>query len=1430
MAELKTDMAAKITDNKSGVPDRPTKVSQELRDEEAAYQRDVLGKDVPVGKKGEESGTKHEMTNLLNREEARLARIGQNLDKPEMLEQKLREQTTAKQESSFASTGNMKTDMNMRMTDDVRGPAEPEVGPPRPPAGGQAGGPPAGGAPPLRAASKEKLGGKATGTSYATDGNYPKTDMAAVITDHRSHLNELSKSLQNRVREEEASYARDQVNVASMAREGGRRGQSLPGGPGGQRAPSAGGAPRGSQGGTGAPPPVKLAATIYTKEEETSASDEQPRRACWLMPESVQRVLDCGMEKIYGPRPRRPYRPPMLEMEVEEDDYDPYFNKAEATEAVYKPEDGRVMYPSEKRRKARRPVYPDEEDFDVMFQDELVVDGEGPRMMYEGDARYADEGDMFEEETEDVIYMDDEQMMYQGNRMLYRQPVGQHMMQPMMQPMVGQPMIQPMMGQAMMQPMAPPMMQPMGQSMMPQMSPTMMHQMPMMQPVNSPMMQAMPVQQYGYAQQPVARQEIYDPSQGVTINKKDHIEVSSSDTDVNVKWTDTYAVGLPDELNRTGSGVRIEHKVKVRTQKEQSSTTDGDDESGKKSAAVQTVRHDPVSTTAQTERPERDSKSISARADTDDAATQRNRQPERAMDTQTFGTSPFVPGAGMPFMFPPGMMNPFMMGAMGMQQQQAPPPPPPPPEPPAPPPCEECAQLKSCCDDVPFEDLKKNIEEDIMNIVNENLEVKISDEDTKILVARPDSPYKLVYLIPQRPQVVKEEKSIQTAKEPAEKGIQTEGKKGVDGAKSLDGEGERVIKASYSTKECQVNGKRVRTTKAFRVTQSDDEKSATEVQESSSSSGNGRSKRRSRSKRRAKRARSDGAYPRSLTISVGRTSSTTDRSRSPSHSRRSPGAVRSDTPTQRQSPKHWREIVVASSSTSISSQTNVSIIGPPSNADSVTCHARAYIDNSPARGQYHVPSRYAAQGEGPANARCVIVTSDTNMTSHETRDVAEPPAEAKPKSNKVYVERIYSERPESARFSPRMESRACSPRPPPPVAGTDRPPSPRMHDKSGFVCRPPQSASSVFQSAVDARHKSINRNPSYVNAERIAKQIAQQIAPQIIAARQKEPFHQKHKSGQPTALQSMVATAQQQHQQQQQQLHHLLQHKRSQHRKDHETTRYEDSTQYQTTGRYTLMSQHSLDRLSNAQGARCVAENKVSRYGPAAPSLSQSFPQRTSGRYTVVSQHSLERLSNAQGTRCVADNKVSRYGPAAPSLSQSFPQRYSSGQPRRSATMSAMGSPLHRGQPRGSHSPYGARQSPQQARYILPIQLQVTGQPSPVTAASQYSQHRSAGSRITAHPEKSRSKVIMMQQQQQQQQGQLSSVMLRSVEPDSPPRMTPATSCHGDKKRAFYKRAYRLRIPAQEKQVLTYALVALVALISVILVINTLGKRRTNAD
>ncbi|KAL3244332.1 hypothetical protein MRX96_018952 [Rhipicephalus microplus] len=177
---------------------------------------------------------------------------------------------------------------------------------------------------------------------------------------------------------------------------------------------------------------------------------------CWLMPQCVQRVIDSGMEKIYGPRPRRPYRPPMLEMEVDEDDdYDPYNLRIEAVQRVHKPEEGRVMYPSKKRHKNRLPK---KRDSNLVLEDELVISS-GASVSLDDDAGHADERNMRVKETEDALYVKD--VVYQGG-------LGGCMMQPMMPPMMVSPLMQQM-GQPMMRQMRQPMMRQMVQPMMPQM-------------------------------------------------------------------------------------------------------------------------------------------------------------------------------------------------------------------------------------------------------------------------------------------------------------------------------------------------------------------------------------------------------------------------------------------------------------------------------------------------------------------------------------------------------------------------------------------------------------------------------------------------------------------------------------------------------------------------------------------------------------------------------------------------------------------------------------------------------------------------------------------------------------------------------------------------------------------------------------------------
>ncbi|KAL1428475.1 hypothetical protein MTO96_002850 [Rhipicephalus appendiculatus] len=515
----------------------------------------------------------------------------------------------------------------------------------------------------------------------------------------------------------------------------------------------------------------------------------------------------------------------------------------------------------------------------------------------------------------------------------------------------------------------------------------------------------------------------------------------------------------------------------------------------------------------------------------------------------------------------------------------------------------------------------------------------------------------------------------------------------------------------------------------------------------------------------------------------------------------------------------------------------------------MSCTARAYVDKSPARTHSRAPSRRQAahdDDEAHISARCTVVTSDTNISARTTQDVPEPVGDVKPKMNKVYVERVYNERPQSSRLGQRMEKRGPSP---PPLAemttrmSGERPPSPRGgREKGGMMFKPPRSVSSIFQAAAESRcYQSPNRNASYIEAERIAKQIAQQIAPQIIAARQKEPQAQdKQKSGgQSSALQDMITTArqhnqqlQQQQQQQQQQSQQryqqqLLQPRRSQLRQqpfptDEETIpqprrsqirqpfRRDEDTVLQPRRSQIRQQQFRRDEDTPVQPRRSQVREPQFRgveevlVLPRRSQLREPPFRRdeettryenrtfyeTDGRYTVTSQQSLERLKNAEGSRLMAENKQS-------------PQH-----------LQSRGSPLC-----GNKSP--------QARYILPIQLQVTGRPSRAGTAGGYNQSsRAGGSRLSPGLSRSRSKIMMQQQEQR------SSVVMRTIEQDSssPPRTTPTSSCHGDKKRAFYKRAYRLRIPAQEKQVLTYALVALVALISIILVINTLGKRRATIE
>ncbi|XP_064460752.1 uncharacterized protein LOC135370820 [Ornithodoros turicata] len=505
-----------------------------------------------------------------------------------------------------------------------------------------------------------------------------------------------------------------------------------------------------------------------------------------------------------------------------------------------------------------------------------------------------------------------------------------------------------------------------------------------------------------------------------------------------------------------------------------------------------------------------------------------------------------------------------MTTAMGMamippvQQQQQPPQPP----------CDECSP-RSCCEDIPFDELKRNIDEDIANIVNENLDVKISDEDTKILVTRPDSPYKLVYLIPQRPQIPKDEKSIQTAKEPESKSIQTDEPKPKEES-SEDEEEERpqVLVCEVNTKECQVNGKRVRTTKSFRITQSEEEHTPSEddadheaehTSKSRAAKDGSRkdrrpstkertqkdrapkdhppkertskdhkekdrkpkdrqSKRKSRSaakrKSSSKRGTSEGAYPRSLTISIGRSSSTNARgasqtpsrvqSRSQSHSpnhglihaqsRTSRTQSRSPTVVQRR----YAQVDVSSSLSPASSQTNVSIIGGvSSNADTASTEQKHYYD-SMSQQPYQDRSMTCIASSSPYRRSYSPTTTSKAASLHrvytsgarEQHDFGyhddRPPAA--PVSRKKYMERIYPSMPQDHH---------------PPVA--DRPRSVSCGRRS----YPARSYCALEMS--DSRYDRTDRPSSpmtqesrrYRGNDDIATQIAMQIAPQL--ARQLSP-------------------------------------------------------------------------------------------------------------------------------------------------------------------------------------------------------------------------------------------------------------------------------------------------------------------------------------
>lgn len=176
----KTDMSAVITDNKSGVPDRPAKVSNELRAEENAYQQDILGKNVGggVAKAPEDTEKNAELSKLLHKEEERLKRIEKDLKSPDKLVKDLMGENTLRtigNESEFASTTNIKTDLDMKMTDQsLQSPGRANA-PKIPQAAGAA----------PRPTGKAQAAAK---PSYTNLDDNIKTNVEAQITDHRSSI------------------------------------------------------------------------------------------------------------------------------------------------------------------------------------------------------------------------------------------------------------------------------------------------------------------------------------------------------------------------------------------------------------------------------------------------------------------------------------------------------------------------------------------------------------------------------------------------------------------------------------------------------------------------------------------------------------------------------------------------------------------------------------------------------------------------------------------------------------------------------------------------------------------------------------------------------------------------------------------------------------------------------------------------------------------------------------------------------------------------------------------------------------------------------------------------------------------------------------------------------------------------------------------
>ncbi|CAN7985452.1 unnamed protein product [Ixodes hexagonus] len=1290
---LKTDVMAGITDHRSHLEDLSKTMQERVREEERSYQRDV--KNIPDHKEPE-IRKQETMAGATNATTKTFAYITDNRSKMRELSGTTRERLR-EEENSYLR------DMHPHPGAKPEAGKSPQVaaaeGPsPRPQVGDLGGGPEVGAA---RGSGGRSPGGGAAGGGWGGAGG----------------------------------------GAGGGGWEGGAGGGGWEGGAGGGgwEGGAGAGAGGGKEGGGYrlkriAPTTIHLDDDDYTDSEER----EHERNVCWFVPERVQ--------KMFGQtRRQRPYRPPMLEMEVEDESFDPYLYKGQATQAVYLPEEGRVVYSRSSPAYSRQKMREAEREPEVyLYQNDM-----DQRIVYQD---VEDSGMVFET-SEDMLYEDEQQgIVYQNQQ--------------------GAPMY-------INEPQQPVLYQ----------DPRMMYQQQMVQAMpQRQVTHTIPQQEYGYTTGlPVA--SMYRPPENFVMHRE-YVEISVSDNDGYQNWQDRCAIRGPERQHSGAFAGRKQPVVMQQTQTynqpgmhtnmqrqyqgqapDASARPDTASPAQEKiettTAAVQTTPNLPISTTVQTEEPVKDTKSIHVKIETDAVATQRSYPMATSSDTQTF--PPYVPMANVPFMGMGQVGNPFMMGQMGVGMPMNTPmfaaPPPPPPPPPQPPsssmPCNECDQERSCCKDVPLEDLQRNIEEDIANIIHENTDVKISDEDTKILISRTDSPYKLVYLIPQRTQLVKEEKSMQTAKQPENKGIQTEEKGQKSSQKSVADDdaseaGRQVIVSKIKTKEHQVNGKRVRTTKAYRVTQSEDEESGTEIIQDSHSSDRDRSRSKRKSRTRPSRAASEGKYPRSLTISVGRTSSTTERSRSLSPVQRpvrSPSMSPSRSP--RQGGKRWKEISSSTSYSSAESRTNVSIIGVSSNPGSASTDTRCCLDpsaGSPSRAcsATYTHSRNTAQ----ASVRCALAPATGEQICRGNQEWCDDYRSPQgTRSARVYTERAYDTVPPRcnevcARTPSGFSRHTYSARPSDRDTYSARPPDRETYSPNGEqplrVSARPRSASSGRRSTANYECQSavVPQTDVHVQAEQIAKQIARQIAPQLSAIKQREPqryVQEQQPMDQPVRNQSATPTQ-----------------KRSS--RPVQMAGVTEDDEYQGGG-YTYKAQHSQERLLTQQSSRAVRECKAQYNQDDAPSASQAvstqFSKQQPGRHTSygINKRTMVPCSKSQTLR--------------PTYQQESP--------------------------RTSYTPYSkasTNRQPSQAppRYILPIQLQVTGRPShgPITETTYQ-----ATVPIPAHAEVmplGKAVNVTAVKQPHTHQGK-AAMVVRRIEPiaSSPGVQTPQ-QCPVSKKRAFYQR------------------------------------------